>query len=175
MNPLRNHVPLAVAAVAVTLGLAACGPSRSTAADIPAWPTPAAPGASSTPAGPAPLPNPCDLVTKPEADALAATPLNAPTHVGYLCMYTSPVTGPLAQVEVSVGDGPKKALDIDRDTLHHPFTSVVGIGDEAVTEDGMIFFRKADIWVGIRLVRGLDPDKSADRLQSAARTAAGRM
>lgn len=122
----------------------------------------------------APLPDACKLITKADAERLAGTPLEDAVPVRETCGYTGPVTGPTAQVEVYVGDGAKKMLDIDRD-LGHAFTPLAGIGDEAHLEDGAVFLRKGTVWVAIRLVRLDDPAVFRKPLEDAARTAAGRM
>lgn len=121
------------------------------------------------------LPDPCTLLSKADAELLARTPLEDAVPTPNACTYTGPVSGPVAQVEVYVGDGAKKMLDIDRDDLGHPFTDVAGIGDEAVLEDGAIFFRVGTVWVAIRLVLLNDPAENVAPLEAAARTAAGRM
>ena len=74
-----------------------------------------------------------------------------------------------------MGDGAKKELDIDRDTLGHKFTSVPGIGDEADQEDGGIFIRKGDNWVDINLVKLNDPAQNVQPMQTAAKIIAGRL
>jgi hypothetical protein len=123
---------------------------------------------------PAALPDPCALITKADAEKLASTPLQEAVPVRETCSYTGPVSGPTAQVEVYIGDGAKKMLDVDRD-LAHTFTPLPGIGDEAHLEDGAVFFRKGVVWVAIRLVRLDDPAVFRKPLEDAARTAAGRM
>ncbi|MFC9098343.1 hypothetical protein [Streptomyces sp. NPDC057072] len=50
----------------------------------------------------------CELLPKKDAEALAKTPLDAGVEgpeTSPSCMYTGPVTGPLAQVEIYLGDG----------------------------------------------------------------------
>jgi hypothetical protein len=83
----------------------------------------------------------------PLAEGKASGPdPSAPTS----CTYIGDPTGPLAQVEVYVGAGAKKFLDIDKQ-LNHTFTPVKGIGDEATEEPATLFFRKGTTWVAIRL------------------------
>ncbi|MEV0267986.1 hypothetical protein AB0H43_04350 [Hamadaea sp. NPDC050747] len=120
------------------------------------------------------LPDPCKLLPKADAEKLARTPLDAAVASEGSCTYTGPVTGPTAQVEIYVGDGAKKMLDIDRD-LQHAFTPVAGAGDEAYLEDGAVFFRKGELWVAIRLVLLNDPAANRVPLETAARTVAGRL
>ncbi|HEY5457379.1 MAG TPA: DUF3558 family protein [Acidothermaceae bacterium] len=142
----------------------------------------AAPGsaASSEVASLPPVIDPCALLTQAEASTLAGVKLNAAVSAGAagtktLCQYTSDPSGPTAQVEIIVGDGAKKELDIDRDTLGHTFTSVPGIGDEADQEDGNIFIRKGDNWVDINLVKLNDPAQNAQPMQTAAKIVASRL
>ncbi|GIF76559.1 hypothetical protein [Asanoa siamensis] len=120
------------------------------------------------------LPDACALLTQADAEKLATTALDPPVKARDTCTWTGPVTGPTAQVEVFVGDGAKKFLDIDRE-LAHEFTEVAGIGDEAHLEDGAIFFAKGGVWVSVRLVRLVDPKETHAPLEAAARTAVGRM
>ena len=133
---MTNRVIPTVATIAVAVfALAAC--SKSTNATpaatvtvtttVTASPAPvaasvvaAASSGGSAPASLAAAPDPCALLTKSEADTLAGTKLQAATDAGSggvktLCQYTGDPSGPTAQVEVIVGDGAKKALDIDRD------------------------------------------------------------
>lgn len=81
--------------------------------------------------------------------------------------------GPTAQVEIYIGPGAKKQLDIDRQ-LEHEFTEVAGLGDEAWQEPGMIFARTGQDWVSIRVVTLSDPAAFVTPLQSAMRVALGR-
>ena len=106
--------------------------------------------------------------------------LNAAVEAGAggtqtLCQYTSDPNGPTAQVEVLTGDGAKKALDIDRDTLGHKFTTVPGIGDEADQEDDNIFIRKGTNWAEINLVLLNDPAQNVQPMQKAAKIIASRL
>ncbi|MEH0931522.1 DUF3558 family protein [Micromonospora sp. CPCC 205558] len=119
----------------------------------------------------------CTLLTKDEAEKLAGTPLQDPLEKAEdrdSCTYTGPVTGPTAQVEVYVGDGAKKFLDIDRE-LGHKLTPISGAGDEAYAEDGTVFVSKGGVWACVRLVRSEDPATYRKALETAARTAAGRL
>ncbi|MGC9671510.1 hypothetical protein ACNTMW_33825 [Planosporangium sp. 12N6] len=116
----------------------------------------------------------CALVSQQEAQQLAGTALNPATPVRETCTYTGPVSGPTAQVEVFVGDGAKKYLDIER-TLGHQLRPLAGIGDEAYAEDGAVFIRKAGTWVSIRLTRLNDPAENRQPLENLARTVAGRL
>ncbi|MET7876263.1 hypothetical protein [Micromonospora profundi] len=119
----------------------------------------------------------CALVTKGEAEKLAGTPLQDPLEKPEdrdTCTYTGAPSGPTAQVEVYVGDGAKKFLDIDRE-LGHKFTAISGAGDEAYAEDGTVFVSKGGVWACIRLVRSEDPATYRTALETAARTAAGRL
>lgn len=137
------------------------------------------PSASATPI-PSPTPlmiDVCQVVTKSDAESISHTPENAgvpgiPSNPS--CTYDGPVTGPLAHVEVHVGDGAKKFYDIDRG-LAHQFTAVPGIADEAWLEPNAIFFRKGTIWVGISVVLDVDNATVQASLPALARTAASRI
>lgn len=169
-----------IPAVAV-FALAGCGGNDPAPASAPApAPDQLAPAETAVeataPAEPtvAALPDPCVLLPQADAEKLAATPLNPAHKVRDTCTYTGPITGPTAQVEIYVGDGAKKYLDIDRQ-LEHEFTELSGIGDEAHLEDGTVFFFKNGVWVGIRLVRLVDAATTRKPMEAAARAAAGRM
>lgn len=137
--------------------------------------SPSSASASSTSAAKKATPKPCDLVTKAEAETLAGTTLGEPIAAQMTCTFTGPPTGPLAQVEVFVGDGAKKFLDIDRDTLNHKFDPAPGIGDEALIEENVIFLRKGATWVSLRLVLLNDPAENRPRLEALAATVASRL
>ncbi|MET8348630.1 hypothetical protein [Micromonospora sp. NPDC005206] len=172
------------------LPLVACGPDDAGGAD-PAGPVAGAePSIATTVDGDPPAATPdeespaastvdaCALVSKKDAEELAGTPLDDPLEKPApdrdTCTYTGPVSGPTAQVEVFVGPGAKKFLDIERE-LGHELTPVSGAGDEAYAEDGTVFFSKGGVWVSIRLVRTDDPAKYRTALAAVARTAAGRL
>lgn len=121
--------------------------------------------------------DPCQVVTKADAEALARTPLFAgvpgiPDEPS--CTYNAPVTGPLAQVSVYIGPGAKKTLDVDR-ALKHRFVRVAGIADEALEETNAIFLRKGDLWVALELVRLNDAATNRRPLERLARTIAARL
>ena len=122
--------------------------------------------------------DPCAVVTHDEAQNAVSTPLNDATPVRTgdeaSCTYTGPTTGPLAQVEVYVGPGAKKYLDIDQQ-LQHVFTPLAGVGDEATTEPFGAFVRVGSTWVAIRLTRLVDAATLQPALEALARTAATRL
>ncbi|MEE6263039.1 DUF3558 family protein [Plantactinospora sonchi] len=176
---VRGRLVLAASAVLVLAGPVGCG--RLTGGDPPAVaePGPAAtadaePGTEPTQAAPSSAVDPCALVTDEEAEQLAGTPLEDPVPVRETCTWTGPVTGPTAQVEVFVGDGAKKFLDIERE-LDHEIWPLAGIGDEAYAEDGAVFVNKGGLWVSIRLTLLDDPKESREPLEGLARTVAGRL
>jgi len=167
----------AAATVTVTATATATVTAPASAPAVSAAPASAA---SSEVASLPPVIDPCKLLTQAEASTLAGTKLSAAVEAGAagtqtLCQYTSDPNGPTAQVEVISGDGAKKELDIDRDTLGHKFTSVPGIGDEADQEDGNIFIRKGDNWVDINLVKLNDPAQNVQPMQTAAKIVASRL
>lgn len=116
----------------------------------------------------------CTLVSKAEAEALAGTALNDPTEAAESCTYTGPVTGPLGQVEVYVGDGAKKFLDIER-TLQHELRPLSGVGDEAYLGDSTGFVRRGFTWAAVHLVRLNDPAENAGPLEALVRKVADRL
>ena len=143
-------------------------------------PLSAAPASGSEVVSLPPVIDPCSLLTQPEAETLAGVKLNPATEAGAagtktLCQYTSDPNGPTAQVEIIVGDGAKKELDIDRGTLSHKFTSVPEIGDEADQEDDSIFIRKGTNWVDLNLVLLNDPSQNVQPMQVAAKEIAARL
>ena len=179
-GPHRALVGLAVVAMAALFG---CGQSGGddapNARRDPVNATPAGAATKKPTATPTPTPtptavDPCALVPEKDAEQLAGTPLDDPARIQETCTYTGPVTGPTAQVEVFVGPGAKKFLDIDRD-LGHEFRPLEGIGDEAYAEDGVVFVHKSGTWVSIRLTLLDDPAKSRKPLEELARTVAGRI
>jgi hypothetical protein len=68
------------------------------------------------------------------------------------CTYAGDPSKSVAEVELFLGAGAKKSLDIDRDNLQHEFTSVPGLGDEAYAESGNVFVRRGTLWVQLRAV-----------------------
>jgi hypothetical protein len=170
--------PLAVLAI---LGPAGCGQSGSKQAQAPRdnadaaqEATTAPPTQDATSASARASVDPCMLVTKQEAEQLAGTPLDSAKPVRETCTYTGPVTGPTAQVEVFVGDGAKKYLDIERD-LGHELRPLGGVGDEAYAENEAVFVNKSGTWVSVRLVRLNDPAENRKPLEDVGRTVAGRI
>ncbi|OLR94660.1 hypothetical protein [Actinokineospora bangkokensis] len=120
----------------------------------------------------------CDVLEKADAEKLAGIavqdgvegPLTEPS-----CTYTSPPDGRTAQVELYLGGGAKKFLDIDRE-LDHEFVDVPGIGDEAVLEDNTLFFRVGSTWAALRLVRlDNEPADNAPGLKALGKKLAGRL
>ena len=186
-------IPLVLLA---TGGLAACGGSGATTATSTVTVTVTAPASmqaseasapsSSAPSlsaasGP-PAPSACSLLTLAEAEKVAGTPLMKPVGAGanaagafVQCQFTGPTSGPTAQVEVYVGDGAKQQLHIDRDNLKHAFTSVPGIGDQCLQEEGFIFVEKNGLWASIRLVRLDDSKLHVIPLQTGMKEVAARL
>ena len=100
--------------------------------------------------------DPCKLVTDAEATALAGTALASGLKSGasddMSCTWVGDPNGPTAQVELFVGLGAKKFLDVDR-SLDHQFTTLPDVGDEAYLEDFTLFFRTGTRWNALRLTR----------------------
>lgn len=131
-------------------------------------------GQTSPSAAAAAVINPCDLVSQPEAEQLAGTPLNEGRQVKATCTYNSPPSGPTAQVEVFLGPGAKKIFDINRE-LGHEFHELPGVGDEAYAEDNNVYVNKSGQWVSIRLVLLNDPAENRQALEDLARVVADRL
>jgi hypothetical protein len=102
------------------------------------------------------LPDPCTLVTLDDAVALAGTALDPGVSAGtpddMSCTFTGPTDGPTAQVELFVGPGADKYLDVDR-SLDHDIQPLAGVGDEAYIEEFNVFFRTGNRWNVLRLTR----------------------
>lgn len=177
-NRLRRHLITLGLWTALTFISAGCGGAAVTpAATIrPTLPPLTAPPPTSSPEPELTFTvlDACLILQKRDAEAIAQTPLETGQPGNPLspsCMYTGPVTGPLAQVSIYIGDGAKKTYDIDL-ALHHEFTPVADIGDEAYQEDNGFFFRKGTTWVAIELVRLNDPSENVKLLQDAAKKVA---
>ena len=119
----------------------------------------------------------CAILDHKAAQKIAQTPLETGQPGNPLspsCLYTGPITGPLAQVQIFIGDGAKKTYDIDVQ-LKHVFKPVAGVGEEAYEETNAIFFRKGTTWVAIELVRLNDPSENVAPLQEVAKAAVLRL
>lgn len=178
--PVRRRGALLVLAVLLAAGLSGCAGEEDVAEPPAAVGTgtelPGGEPMQSEASTAAPAPQPCSLITHAEAERLAGTPLNEPVEVRDSCQWSGPVTGPTAQVELYVGDGAKKTLDINRE-LGHDLVSVTGVGDEAYLDlgDGSVIFRVAESWVALKLVRLNDPEENRKPLTTLAGTVAGRL
>ncbi|MEU4819075.1 MULTISPECIES: hypothetical protein [Micromonospora] len=177
----RRLIALALAAILFTAS-AGCGGDEPPAAGgvAPGAGTPVADPTGEAPTEPSAepvdgaAPEPCALVSKDDAERLAGTPLDEPVVAGQSCTYTGPVSGPTAQVEVFVGEGAKKYLDIERQ-LGHEIRELAGTADEALLTAEAFFLRRGELWVAVRLVRLNDPQENRAPLERLARTVAGRM
>jgi hypothetical protein len=124
--------------------------------------------------------DPCVLVTQQEAGAVAGRDVLPPEAAAAgtespTCTFPTQVTGSIAQLEVLLGPGAQKFLEIDRDTLGHDYTDVADIGHEAHQEDGVLFFRVDRVWVALRLTTLNDDPTQATRLQDLARVVVARL
>jgi hypothetical protein len=184
VTAIGRHTVRLLGAVAV-VGLATAGCSAAvTGRAFPAGGGATAAAAPDAGAGESPAaaaqPDACALLTVDEAKELTRTELGPGSGAGVengaatLCQFVAPPTGPVAQVEVFVGDGAEKILDIDR-RLEHVITPLPGTGDEAYEEDGQVFLRKGTVWASVRLVRLNDPAENREPLRKAATLMAGRM
>jgi hypothetical protein len=187
--PLRTRrSAIAVTALMMAMGCAAAGCSGhgggSQAAAQSAAHTGSSPSQAESSAAPSPPdasatpPQVCSLLTEAEAERLAgmqlATGVQSGPDTGGMCQYTAPPTGATAQVEVFLGDGAKKILDIDR-KLGHGIKPVAGLGDEAYEEDDNIFVRKGTVWIAVNLVLLNDASQNVTPLRTAAATITSRL
>lgn len=196
-----NRVLTVISLVLLTGGLAACGgarsrtvtvtttvtvtatPSASASSDATADTSAAADASSSATAGTTDSgPDACSLLTQAQANAAASTPLQKGTGAGkdaagnyVMCQWIGLTNGPTAELEVYVGDGAKQQLHIEKDNLGHSFTSVPGIGDQCLQEDGYIFVQKGGLWVSLHLVRLNDPAQNVKPMQTGIREIAAEL
>lgn len=136
-----------------------------------------APPTDAPPSEPAAL-DPCALISKAEAEALVGGRLRKAMRAGQppvMCMWPTPPSGAVRQVQVDIGDGVVKFLEIDRDVLGHAFKQPKGIGDEAWYEPGNVFFRVGEQWIGIHAIGLPAGAKGERRLLDLARTVASRV
>lgn len=163
-------------AAAMLVWVAACGNDDAAPVAEPEVTESVTPTEEPTPT-PSPIPEPvkpCELLTREQVESVSGTPVDDPIESPEACMWTAPVTGPLGQVEVFVGDGAKKILDVDRD-LGHELVPVQGAGDEAYVEEGAVFMSKGGQWVAIRVVRLDDFSIYRKALVGLARSVAKRL
>ncbi|MEX5633392.1 DUF3558 domain-containing protein [Parafrankia sp. FMc2] len=118
--------------------------------------------------------NPCGIVSQPEAEQLAGTPLAGAEAVDETCTYVAPPNGPTAQVEVRVGQTAQNYYAAERDTGHQ-LQPLPGVGDEAFIGDYAVFVTKDGFSVSVNLVRSNDPAENRGPLEDLARTIAGRL
>jgi hypothetical protein len=168
---------LTIRAVLIALIAAGCGAGTSATA------LPTATLTAEPTEAPTPSPEPemtfavldaCAILDQKAAQKVAQTPLGTSQPGNPLspsCSYDGPVTGPTAKVSIYTGDAAKKTYDIDVE-LHHEFTPVPDVGDEAYIEPNAIFFRKGTMWVVIELVRLNDPKENEQPLIDAAKAVA---
>ena len=181
----RPSMPVSVAFAAVVILAAGCqsgskhaslsanSPSPPAAATEAATPTAAASAAGST------VPDPCTLLTLPEATSLAGTTLSPGQDVPSAdpaspasCTYTAPPTASSGQVELYVSLAVPRAYQIDQ-AVKHRFRTVPGIADQTIEEpdNNNIFIRKGQLWVYLSIPFGATPAV----MERAARLIAPRM
>src|SRR5207245_2703309 len=135
--------------------IAACG---STAAVTTAPPHTATPAAAQTATAQPINADPCQLVTKSDAEALAGLPLQDGQEYGdhpLTCTYNAPVTGPTGQVAISIAGAAMNFYQVEQG-LAAKFEPIPNVdADEALFEVGHtnVFLRKGSLWVAIALTR----------------------
>jgi hypothetical protein len=182
---MRFRAPAWLLAALACVAIAGCSAAQATASPPPsaAAPTDAPAATDDVTAEPSAdatvvLPDPCKLLTQDEADTLAGEKLGAQLPEGdppTNCVWPAPLTGHVAQVEVGVGDGAKKFLDIDKDVLGHDFAQVPNLGDEAWVEDDTVFVRTGDLWFSLHLVGYAGTSEYRPKLEALAQTILGRI
>lgn len=119
----------------------------------------------------------CSILTRKDAETLIGSTLTEPlrnnSRDDASCVYPGDPNGPTAQVEIWLGQGAKKQLDIER-SLDHEFTPVKGIGDEAWQEPSWIFARSGPDWLSVHVVSLSDESSFVTPLQTAMTTALSR-
>ncbi|MDQ6875718.1 MAG: hypothetical protein M3042_11745 [Actinomycetota bacterium] len=156
-----------------TGGAHAGQPARAAAASrhVPPATTPAA-----STAAPA-IPDACTLLSRAEAQAVAAVPLQAGQDTRAAsadntasCTYNAPVTGSSGSITVFVQVQTPDALTTDRN-LGHKFDTVPGIGDQTLLEANNVFVHKGQLWMVISSAYQASPKVLVD----AARLGAARL
>lgn len=125
---------------------------------------------------PAP-PDPCQIISQAEAEKLAGRDLRSPLPEGkppVRCVWPTPLTGSVAQVEIDLGDGAQKFLDIER-KLDHALDPVPGLGDEAYVENDTVFVRTGSTWFSIHLIGHSSSDAYRQPLENLARVVLSRL
>lgn len=146
--------------------------------DLPPTDVPPSPEPTPEPTVAAAAVDPCGLLTLAEARALVdgiKVPAGGPEgDPPTRCVWPTPASGSVGQVEIDVGDGAAKTLDIERQ-LGHDLKAVPSLGDEAWLEPDTVFFRTGDTWVAIHLVMLNDAAENDARLLTAAALVASRL
>jgi hypothetical protein len=111
----------------------------------------------------------CGLVSLEEAEALAGTPLGAPSEYAESCTYAGFPGGPTATVEIYIGTSAESILGVDNREGNLP--AVPGLGDEAYLKStgDIVYFQQSGVWVVIRVLR-LDGADRSQALQDLARS-----
>jgi hypothetical protein len=151
-----------------TSGATTVASARATEAAV-ASPTASPAGTPEITVAPTPV-DPCGLITQAEADDLAGIHLQAPLPEGQppvRCVWPTPLSGTVAQVEIDVGDGAKKFMEVEL-KLGHALDPVPGLADEAYVEADTVFFRTSETWVAIHLIGHYSDPTYRQRLEDLA-------
>jgi hypothetical protein len=127
--------------------------------------------------------DPCALVTQEEAAAIVKLRLDAPQpfNLGSVrpsCVYPGFPTGPVAKVDVLVGEGAQALVATDRRLNERDpdaFTAIDDLGDEAWLRRSTVYFRRGETWVVVGAVRLIDNALLREPLVAAARAADARL
>jgi hypothetical protein len=121
------------------------------------------------------LPNPCNLLTKAQAEAAVNAKLQGSTLSGPSCTWnSSPTATNEAQLFIYVGTSTPQTLLTDR-RLGHKFWKVPSLGPKGVEEEWAIFALKDGVWLTMSMVRLDQWPPYKQRLVVAAQEALSRI
>lgn len=154
-------------------------------ADLIAQPDPAEAAVAAAPdTGPDPtLIDPCALVTQEEAEAIVKLRLDTPQsfNLGSVrpsCVYPGFPAGPVAKVDVAIGEGAQTLVATDRRLNERDpdaFTAIDDLGDEGWLRRSTVYFRRGENWIVVGAVRLIDETLLHEPLVAAARSADARL
>lgn len=127
--------------------------------------------------------DPCTLVTQEEAERIVRIALDQPRshNLGTerpVCTYPGFAAGPVAKVDVLLGDAAQMLLATDRrlnERTPEVFVPIEDLGDEAYRRRSNVYFRKGDVWIVVAAVRLIEESLLHEPLVDAARAAAERL
>ena len=120
-------------------------------------------------------PDACAVVSKADAEKLAAKPLEDAGRGQNTCAY-GPAKGGLPKVEVYVGDAATRYLTIEQNG-GRKFRTLTGVAGEVFVSDaaGLLFVKKSNQLVAVRFVTLNDEKTYRKRFEDLAGVVASRM